>query len=152
MGAAIGDEMVVSGVTMWLAPGMNIHRNPLCGRNFEYYSEDPLLSGMMAASETRGLQAKEGVGANIKHFVANSQETSRALSNSYMSERTMREIYLKGFEIAVKSAQPMGVMSCYNSNNSVPGSSDYELLENILRKEWGFQFLRIFDSPATSTD
>ena len=137
MGAAIGDEMVVSGVTMWLAPGMNIHRNPLCGRNFEYYSEDPLLSGMMAASETRGLQAKEGVGATIKHFVANSQETSRALSNSYMSERTMREIYLKGFEIAVKSAQPMGVMSCYNSNNSVPGSSDYELLENILRKEWG---------------
>lgn len=138
MGAAIGNEMVVSGVTMWLAPGMNIHRNPLCGRNFEYYSEDPLLSGMMAASETMGLQEKDGVGATIKHFVANSQETTRAVSNSYMDERTMREIYLKGFEIAIKAAQPMGVMSCYNSNNSVPGSSDYELLENILRKEWGF--------------
>lgn len=145
MGTAVGADMLAAGVTLWLAPGMNIHRNPLCGRNFEYYSEDPLLSGMMAGSEGAGVQSNGGIGVTYKHFAANNQETSRNASNSVMSERALREIYLKGFEIAVKMSKPMAIMSSYNIINNVTAANNYELLENILRKEWGFDGLVMTD-------
>lgn len=145
MGVSVGKDMVDAGVNIWLAPGMNIHRNPLCGRNFEYHSEDPLLSGTIAGYKTLGVQSNPGVGVSIKHFAANSQETTRNASNSVMSERALREIYLKGFEYAVKISKPMTVMASYNEINNVPASNDYELLENILRKEWGFDGLVMTD-------
>lgn len=145
MGEAVGADMLAAGVTLWLAPGMNIHRNPLCGRNFEYYSEDPLLSGLMAAAEGKGVQANPGIGVTYKHYAANNQETSRNASNSVMSERALREIYLKGFEIAVKSSKPMAIMTSYNEINNVPAANDYELIENILRGEWGFDGLVMTD-------
>lgn len=145
MGAAVGADMLAAGVTLWLAPGMNIHRNPLCGRNFEYYSEDPLLSGLMASAEGAGVQANPGIGVTYKHFAVNNQETSRSASNSVVSERALREIYLKGFEIAVKSSMPMAIMSSYNEINNQPAANDYELLENILRKEWGFDGIVMTD-------
>ena len=145
MGEAIGADMKAAGVTLWLAPGMNIHRNPLCGRNFEYYSEDPLLSGMMAGSEGAGVQENPGLGVTYKHYAANNQETSRNASNSVVSERALREIYLKGFEIAVKMSKPMAIMTSYNEINNVPAANDYELIENILRKEWGFDGLVMTD-------
>ena len=119
LGEMIGHEMELFGVTLWLAPGMNIHRNPLCGRNFEYYSEDPLLAGMMAASMTLGVQKVPGCGTTIKHYACNNQEDNRMGSDSILSERTLREIYLKGFEIAIKDAQPMSIMTSYNLINGV---------------------------------
>lgn len=145
VGAAMGEELSEYGVTMLLAPGMNIHRNALCGRNFEYYSEDPYLSGTMGGAETQGLQSVPGIGACIKHFAVNSQEVNRTAVNNNVDERTLREIYLKGFEIAVKMSQPMGVMSSYNQNNGVPAGDDYDLLTNILRGEWGFEGLVMTD-------
>ncbi len=145
MGEAVGADMVNAGVTMWLAPGMNIHRNLLCGRNFEYYSEDPLIAGMTAGSEALGVQSNPGVGVTFKHYAGNDQENNRNSSNSVASERAFREIYLKGFETAVKLAQPMGIMTSYNQNNNVPAASDYELIENILRREWGFNGMVMTD-------
>lgn len=145
VGAAMGEELTEYGVTMLLAPGMNIHRNALCGRNFEYYSEDPYLSGTMGGAETQGLQSVPGIGACIKHFAVNNQEVNRTAVNNNVDERTLREIYLKGFEIAVKMSQPMGVMSSYNQNNGVPAGDDYDLLTNILRGEWGFEGLVMTD-------
>jgi hypothetical protein len=145
---ALGKEMVAFGVTIWLAPGMNIHRDPLNGRNFEYYSEDPLLSGSMAASMTRGVQANPGVGVTLKHYVANNQETERNFSDSVVSERALREIYLKGFEIAVKAAQPMAIMTSYNKVNGIYTAASYDLNENVLRGEWNYQGLVMSDWGA----
>lgn len=139
VGKAFGEEMVEMGVTILLAPGMNIHRNPLCGRNFEYYSEDPLITGMTSAAETSGIQADSGVGVMVKHFAFNNQENNRNRQDSIISERAIREIYLKGFEYVIKQEQPMAVMSSYNKINGTYTMESWDLLENILREEWGFK-------------
>ncbi|MFJ9041592.1 glycoside hydrolase family 3 protein [Streptomyces sp. NPDC102406] len=145
VGHAVGKEMNTYGVSLWLAPGMNVHRDPLGGRNFEYYSEDPLVSGLTAAATTRGVQSNPGVGVTIKHLAANQQETDRLTGNSVVSERTLREIELKGFEIAVEAAQPMAVMSSYNKLNGTYAAGDYDLLTDVLRGEWGFEGLVMSD-------
>lgn len=137
-GEAVALEMLEYGVDLWLAPGMNIHRNPLCGRNFEYFSEDPLVSGFCAAAITRGVQ-KHGVGVTIKHFAGNNQEQLRANSNDIVSQRALREIYLRGFEIAVKQAQPYCIMTSYNDINGMPSANNYDLCTAICRDEWGFK-------------
>ena len=144
-GEAIGEEMVEMGVTLWLAPGMNIHRNPLCGRNFEYYSEDPFVAGMTAAAATTGVQSWPGIGVTLKHYAANSQENNRNAENNTITERALREIYLKGFEIAVKAANPMAIMTSYNLNNGWPAADDYDLCTDIPRGEWGFNGLIMTD-------
>ena len=137
-GNIVGKEMQEMHVTLWLAPGMNNHRNPLCGRNFEYYSEDPLLSGVCAAASTKGVQAIPGIGTTIKHYAANNQENNRFLGCSHVSERALREIYLKSFEIAIKTAQPMSIMSSYNLLNGVHTANSRDLLTTVARDEWGF--------------
>ncbi|MBE6543557.1 MAG: carbohydrate-binding protein [Ruminococcaceae bacterium] len=138
VGVAIGQEMLNNNVDIWLAPGMNIHRDPLCGRNFEYYSEDPYVTGMTASAITLGVQSK-GVGVMIKHFALNNRETNRFYCDSRCSERAIREIYLKGFEICVKTAEPWAIMSSYNKINGIWASENEDLLTNILRGEWGFE-------------
>ena len=138
LGRMIAGEMNEFEVTLWLAPGMNIHRNPLCGRNFEYYSEDPLLAGSMAAAMTLGVQSIPGCGTTIKHFACNNQEDNRMGSDSILSERTLREIYLKGFETAIRSAQPMAMMTSYNLINGVHAANNYDICTKAARDEWGF--------------
>ena len=138
LGDLVGDEMERFGVHLWLAPALNIHRDIRCGRNFEYFSEDPLISGKFAAAITRGVQRHPGRGTTLKHFAANSQETNRYNSNSRVSERALREIYLRGFEIAVRESRPRAVMTSYNLINGVHTSERRDLIENILRAEFGF--------------
>ena len=138
-GAAYGDELAELNINILLGPSLNIHRDPLCGRNFEYFSEDPFVSGKMAAAFTKGVQSKPGVGACLKHFAANNQETNRNSSDSRVSERAMREIYLEGFKIAIREAQPETIMTSYNKINGVPSGHNYDLCNNLARGEWGFK-------------
>lgn len=152
IGDMIGKEMEFFGVTLWLAPGMNIHRNPLCGRNFEYYSEDPYLTGTIAAAITNGVQSNKGCGTTIKHFACNNQEDNRMGSDSVVSERTLREIYLKGFEIAVKEAHPMSIMTSYNLINGIHAANNADLCTDVLRNEWKFDGMIMTDWTTTEVD
>ena len=151
-----GKELEEMNITILLGPSLNIHRDPLCGRNFEYFSEDPVISGTMASAITLGVQEEPGVGACLKHFSANNQETDRSGTDSIVSERALREIYLKGFEIAVKESKPMSIMTSYNQINGVPAADSYDMNTNIARGEWGFEGLIMTDwnggvsHPSTS--
>nr|WP_294492076.1 glycoside hydrolase family 3 protein [uncultured Mediterraneibacter sp.] len=148
-GRAVAEEMREFYVDLWLAPGMNIQRNPLCGRNFEYFSEDPLLSGVLASAVTRGVQDKTGCGVTIKHFACNNQEDNRMGVDVCVSERALREIYLRGFEIAVKESAPVAIMSSYNLINGVHAANSRDLCTIVTREEWGFQGVIMSDWNTT---
>ena len=150
LGQMIAGEMNEFEVTLWLAPGMSLHRNPLCGRNFEYYSEDPLLAGRMASAMTLGVQSVPGCGTTIKHYACNNQEDNRMGSDSILSERTLREIYLKGFEIAIRNAQPMAMMTSYNLINGVHAANSYDICTKAARDEWGFEGAIMTDWTTTT--
>lgn len=138
VGHAAAGEVKENNIAVWLAPAMNIHRSPLCGRNFEYYSEDPVLTGTIASAMVDGIQSRH-IGATVKHFACNNKETNRKNSDSRVSERALREIYLKGFEICVKSSQPWALMTSYNLVNGYRASENKDLMDGILRGEWGYQ-------------
>ncbi len=147
MGQALGEECIALKVDVLLGPGNNMKRSPLCGRNFEYFSEDPFLSGHMAVSLINGIQSK-GVGTSLKHFAANNQEFERFSINAEVDERTLREIYLPAFEMAVKQAQPWTVMCAYNKLNGTYGSENHWLLSEVLKDEWDFEGLVVSDWGA----
>jgi len=150
VGTAVYREMKEYGCTYWLAPAINIHRNPLCGRNFEYFSEDPILSGKMAAAITRGVQQEEGYYVTVKHFACNNMEENRNKVSSNLTERTLREIYLKGFEICVREGGAKGIMTSYNKVNGVYTSNSHDLCTKALRNEWGFDGVVMTDWFSTN--
>ena len=150
VGVAIQEEMKEYGCTFWLAPALNIHRNPLCGRNFEYYSEDPFLTGVCATAITMGVQREEGYYVTLKHFACNNQEDNRKKVSSNVSERALREIYLRGFEKAVREANAKSVMTSYNKINGVYTPNSYDLCTKVLRQEWGFNGVVMTDWFSTS--
>lgn len=149
VGEAVGEEMKEYGVTYWLAPAMNIHRNPLCGRNFEYYSEDPFLSGAFAAAMTKGVQQNRGCYVTLKHFCCNNQEDNRNKTNANVNERALREIYLQGFRYAIRDGKPGAIMTSYNKVNGTYVNNSYDLVTKVLRNEWGFDGLVMTDWFAT---
>ena len=149
IGAAVAEEMKEFNVTLWLAPGLNIHRNPLCGRNFEYYSEEPLVSGECASAITKGVQSVKGYGTTIKHFACNNQENNRMASDSRVGERALREIYVKGFEIAVKKSEPMSIMTSYNLINGIHAANSYDLCTKLARNEWAYKGVIMTDWTTT---
>jgi beta-glucosidase len=144
LGRALAQEAIALDVGVLLGPGVNMKRTPLCGRNFEYFSEDPYLAGEMAAALIEAIQ-NQGVGTSLKHFAANNQEFERFATSAQIDERTLREIYLPAFEIAVKKAKPWTVMCAYNKINGTYGSENHELLVDILKGEWGFEGLVVSD-------
>ena len=144
-GDLVGEEMDIFNVHLWLAPALNIHRNILCGRNFEYFSEDPLISGKMAGAMTRGVQIHKNRGTTIKHYACNNQEFNRKNSNSILSERALREIYLKGFKIAIEESHPIALMTSYNLINGMHSSQNKQLLIDVLRSEWNYDGLIMSD-------
>jgi beta-glucosidase len=150
LGEAGGLETLENNLSMWLTPALNIHRSPLCGRNFEYFSEDPLIAGKMAAAVVRGIQSV-GIVATPKHFACNNKETNRKESDSVLSERALREIYLRGFEICVKESSPKLIMTAYNVINGVRASENAELITGILRGEWGYSGLVTTDWNNTAS-
>jgi len=152
VGIAAGEEVHEYGVSYWLAPGLNIHRNPLCGRNYEYYSEDPYLSGQMAAAMTRGVQKNPETSVSLKHFCCNNQETNRGNTSANINERALREIYLRSFEIAVKEGHAMGLMTSYNRINGEFAAVSHDLLTKILRNEWDFDGVIMTDWDSKKPD
>ena len=152
MGETIGKEAQANDVSVVLGPAVNIKRSPLCGRNFEYYSEDPYVAGTIAAAMTEGVQSNYGCGTTIKHFACNNQEDNRMGSDSVISERTLREVYLKGFEIAVRESQPLSIMTSYNLINGVHAANNYDLCTETARNEWGFKGMIMTDWTTTEID
>ena len=149
MGEQVGREMEEYGVDVWLAPAMNLVRDPLCGRNYEYYAEDPILTGLLASNVCLGVQKTPGKTVTVKHFACNNQETDRYHTSSELDEKTLRELYLKPFELVVKTAHPGAVMAAYNKIGGVYCANHKDLIEGVLRGEWGFDGIVMTDWLAT---